>query len=236
MADTPSPTSKPSFKERFCEPNEQPDFKLIVDRTVAVFAVYTGATLSFYLKDFLFTKDNLANHAKLWDWAGYWGTWVVFAVVALLLRYIIGSAVHLNRTYVPKETQEIKTENGKQIIVVTKTYRSTSLCWLFFDMVFLIAFGVLAFFITAANDINDLMRQAILFMVAGVLWSLVALFFRQHDEAIATEWLWIDCIQIVLTLVLFFLPLSPLWKAIPLALVYLACSFADLRVLARPTS
>lgn len=29
-----------------CQPDEQPDFKLIVDRTIAVFAVYTGATLS----------------------------------------------------------------------------------------------------------------------------------------------------------------------------------------------
>jgi hypothetical protein len=38
-----------------CRPHDRPDLKQIVDRTMALFAVYTGATLSFFVKDFLFS-------------------------------------------------------------------------------------------------------------------------------------------------------------------------------------
>lgn len=106
------------------------------------------------------------------------------------------------------------------------------MCWLFVDIVFLIVFGILAFFITAARDIDDLMWRANLFMVAGLAWSVIALVWRDQDRAIASKWLVIDGVQIGITYVLYLLPLEPLSKAVPLALVNLACSFADLRVIA----
>lgn len=213
-----------------CNPNQEPDFKLIVDRAVAVFAVYTGATLSFYVKDFLFTKDNLHAFHGVRDWASYWGSWALVAVVALLLRYIIGSAVHLNRTYVPKETQHIK----DNIIEVTKTYQSTSLCWLFFDILFLIVFGILAFFITSSATIEQLMWRSIYFMAGGLIWAFVASACRKPDKVIATEWLVIDTAQIGLTFILICLNVAPIYKAVPLTLIYLVCLFADLYILAKP--
>jgi hypothetical protein len=228
-----------------CSPNEKPDFKLIVDRAVAVFGVYTGATLSFYVKDFLFSPKNLAHFHGIWDWATYWGSWAVIAVVALLLRYIIGSAVHLNRTYVPKETQTVQGNfviappdaNTRQVnltVSVEKAYQSTSLCWLFVDILFLIVFGILAFFITSSADIEQLMWRSIYFMAGGFVWSAVAWKWRTQDAVIATEWIWIDLVQTALTFILICISAAPIYKAVPLTLLYLVCLFADLYTLAKP--
>jgi hypothetical protein len=214
----------------FCKPTDEPDFKLIVDRAVAVFGVYTGATLSFYVKDFLFHPANLARFHSLSDWALYWGSWALVAVVALLLRYIIGSAVHLNRTYVPKETQKIVGTD----IVATKDYQSKSLCRLFCDILFLIVFGILAFFITSSSTIEQLMSRSVYFIIAGLIWSIVALIVREKEKAIAAKWLVIDVVQIILTMGLICAPAAPIVKAVPLAVLYLGCLFFDLRVMAKP--
>ena len=48
-----------------CTPHDRPDLKQIVDRTMALFAVYTGATLSFFVKDFLFSDKNLDKYTGL---------------------------------------------------------------------------------------------------------------------------------------------------------------------------
>lgn|SRR5262249_5058589 len=214
-----------------CEPHADPDFKLIVDRALAVFAVYTGATLSFYVKDFLFSKTNFDAFSDYpFGWATYWGSWVVIAVVALLLRYIVGSAVHLNRTYVPKETQTIE----NQVITSQKVYRSKSLGWLFFDMLFLIGLGVLAFFMTTAASVEDFMMRAIYFVAGGFLWSVVAAFLRPLDRPIALKWLAIDGTQIAFTLLLIYLHCAAFPTAVALAVFYLIFLFADFYVLSQP--
>jgi hypothetical protein len=111
-----------------CQPNDNPDLKQIIDRTMALFAVYTGATLSFFVKDFLFSAENLKKYTTLADWLQYWGFWISLAVVALLLRYILGSACHLNQVYIAKTTQKI--DNNK-IVTDAQTLRSANICWLF---------------------------------------------------------------------------------------------------------
>jgi hypothetical protein len=208
---------------------DKPDFKFIVDRTIAVFAVYTGATLTFFVKDFLFSRNNLET-IDFCGWATYWGSWVVIAVIALLLRYIVGSAVQLNRAYVPKESLTI---NGPAIKTV-KSYDSKSVCWLFFDMLFLIAFGIIAFFLTTGTTIDGFMWRAICFVAGGFTWSLIAVAFSRGSPKVAKAWLWIDGIQIVFTLWLLYLDLGDLTKSVILAIFYLLFLFADLCVLARP--
>jgi hypothetical protein len=212
-----------------CQPTQSPDFKQIVDRTIAVFAVFTGATLSFYVKDFLFSDANLAKYHTLLDWAGYWGTWAVFAVIALLLRYIIGSAVHLNHAYVPKETQRV--DGGR--IMVEKTYVSRSLCLLYFDLLFIIVFGVLAVYITHATDsIDTFMLRSIYFVAGGLLWAVIAL-ARTREREVAWQWIIIDVAQIVATWLLINLPWGELATSIILAAIYLLCLFADFWVMVR---
>jgi hypothetical protein len=208
-----------------CKPLTEPDFKQIVDKALALFAVYTGATLSFFVKDFLFSDANLKAFHDLGDWLQYWGLYATVAVVALLLRYIIGSAVHLNFTYVPRTTQRVPNDGGD--IVSTKTYRSTSVCQIFVDLLFLILFGILAVFITRrADNIHVLMWDSVYFVSAGFLWSLLAL-PRPENRAIGKSWLKVDGIQIFLTIAIIFLPIGELGQAIVLGATYLAFLFVD---------
>jgi len=209
---------------------DKPDFKLIVDRTIAVFAVYTGATLSFFVKDFLPSEKNLSNNADVFAWAANWRSWVVIAVIALLLRYIVGSAVQLNRAYVPKEDLKIGTDG---VITATKTYKSASVCWLFFDVLFLIGFGVLAFFLTTGASVEGFLWRSIYFTTGGFLWSLIAALFRSGERKVACLWLVLDGAQIAITLFLVCLSWGDLAKSMALAIFYLVFLFIDFYVLAR---
>jgi len=217
-----------------CSPNDNPDLKQIVDRTIALFAVYTGATLSFFVKDFLFSDENLEKYVGLTDWLHYWGFWISLAVVALLLRYIVGSASHLNYVYIAKTTQKINPEN--KIVTDTQVLRSTNICWLFVDILFLIAFGILAVLITRATDsVAVVMTHSIYFIVAGMVWSLLALLFRssQQERFIAAVWLGVDFGQIVWTLVILATPLDQLSQAVILGISYLLFLWFDLYSLVR---
>jgi hypothetical protein len=167
-----------------CEAKHPQFFKQIVEKSLAVFAVFTGATLSFYVKDFLFSEKLPAGFK---DFPGWARVCILAAAVALLLRYILGSAVHLNHVYVPE------TAGGDP--------RSKSLCCLFFDIVFLVVFGMLSIFITQANDMTDFMLRVVYFIGAGMAWSVAAL-LRQNQRSIAGKWLVVDVIQLVFTLAL----------------------------------
>ena len=206
-----------------CKPLTEPDFKQIVDKALALFAVYTGATLSFFVKDFLFSDANLKAFHDLGDWLQYWGLYAAVAVVALLLRYIIGSAVHLNFTYVPRTTQRVPNDGGD--IVATKTYGSTSVCQIFVDLLFLILFGILAVFITRrADNIHVLMWDSVYFVSAGFLWSLLA---RVGSRSTA---------YIFLTIAITFLPIDELGQAIVLGPTYLVFLFVDCSYMVRKMS
>jgi hypothetical protein len=90
----------------------QPDCKQIVENSLALFGVFTGVTLSFYIRDFLF-GDKIPwgfRDFSLWE-RGL----MTASVISLLLRYIVGSAVHLTATHVPKVTTTIKKIGGKQV-------------------------------------------------------------------------------------------------------------------------
>ena len=79
-------------------PDESRDSKQIVDKTIAGFAVFTRATLtssSGTLAQGQAAPEGLTRFV-LREAA------IVAAVVSLLLRYIVGSAVHFYAAYVPK--------------------------------------------------------------------------------------------------------------------------------------
>jgi hypothetical protein len=218
-----------------CRPHARPDLKQIVDRTMALFAVYTGATLSFFVKDFLFSDANLNTYGELSDWLHYWGFWVSLAVVSLLLRYILGSASHLNHVYIAKPAQRI---DGNRIVTDTENQvlRSANICWLFVDILFLIAFGILAVLITrATGSVAVVMMHCVYFIVAGMLWSLLAAVYRANEDErlIAIIWLFVDFGQIVLTLIILALPIGELWQAVILGVSYLLFLWFDLYSLVR---
>jgi hypothetical protein len=160
-----------------------PGFKQIVENSHRIFTVFTGATLSFYVSDLFMEKDA-------------WRFWAVPAVIALMLRYIIGSAIHLNQTYANAKTEP-------------------SCSWLFFDIVCLVVFGFLALFIIRGpDDIDTLLWRSLYFVVAGFSWSAIAFLFRGGKQAeIGGTWMKIDGIQAVVTLLMILVPIN--WFAYP---------------------
>jgi len=208
------------FYDRPAEPN----FKQIVDKSLDLFAVFTGVPLAFFVKDFLFenTKPGFAALSLTSR------VFVAAAVIALLLRFIVGSAAHLNSRYKPQ----------KPAAGGAKVAELPSLRWLFCDIVFLVLFGTLAVYIVYAGNLHDLMVRAFGFIAAGLAWGVLAVFFRKKDRPIARPWMAINTGQLAITAVLIWGPWRFLQpdsaKTAILAGVYVFCLFLDFTVVARP--
>lgn len=189
-------------------PEQANNYKQIVENSHRVFTVFTGAALSFYVTE-LFTKAEPA-----------WRFWIMPAAIALLLRYIVGSAIHLNNTYASAQSENLSSEFS-----------------LFFDIFWLVLFGYLAVFIIRSATLDDFMWRAVLFVGGGFVWSVVARFRGGKEKDIATKWLWIDGGQILFTLAVLYVPkvfaLSVNPQAIALAVGYLVCLFLDFRYMVR---
>jgi hypothetical protein len=90
--------------------------------------------------------------------------------------------------------------------------------------------------ITRATDsVAVVMTHSIYFIVAGMVWSLLALLFRssQQERFIAAVWLGVDFGQIVWTLVMLATPLDQLSQAVILGISYLLFLWFDLYSLVR---
>jgi hypothetical protein len=129
-----------------------PDFENVVKVVLSTFAVFVGFTINEYLK-----KITIGDFA-------HWQFWSFIALAALLLRYIIGSSVHLNFVYV----QKIPAANPTRS-------RSRSVVLLFKDLCFLVIFGMIAVNITKANTLDDFVNRTLLFVLAGLAWSILDL-------------------------------------------------------------
>ncbi|HEY1474274.1 MAG TPA: hypothetical protein VGF53_09340 [Pseudolabrys sp.] len=223
----------------------EPDFKPIVERSIALFGVFTGVALSFYIKDFLFAKAQPgAPPLTPLELFPFWSKLlVVAAVISLLLRYIVGSAVHLNAIYVPKVTlvgREAKDgEDTVMALTEEKELKSTKLGRLFFDIIVLVAFGILGVSIIYADTLDIFMWRSAYFVLAGFLWGFFAFCFREEDRAIAKRWMLIDGFQLLITFGLIYETwftgtAADYGKIVILAVVYVGCLLADFAVVSRP--
>jgi hypothetical protein len=151
-------------------------YKQIIDNSHRMFTVFTGAALSFYIAD-LFVANEPA-----------WRLCVTPAAIALMLRYILGSAVHLNCTYgVPAD-------------------KKPKVKWLLFDILWLVFFGFLIVYMIRAVDLDAFMWRAFYFVLSGFTWSLIAYCFRGDKQTeIGKRWLLIDGLQLVFTLFALFI-------------------------------
>lgn len=184
------------------------NYKQIVENSHRVFTVFTGAALSFYVTE-LFTQAEPA-----------WRFWVMPAAIALLLRYIVGSAIHLNNTYASAPTNRFSTD-----------------ILLFFDIFWLVLFGYLAVYIIRSNMLDDFMWRASYFVFLGFVWSILALCRTAREAEIAKKWALIDGGQVLFTLAVLLSPklftLSDNTRAIVLTIGYLICLFLDFRYMLR---
>jgi hypothetical protein len=151
-------------------PAEKPhDFDRTVTVILATFAAFTGFTINGYLKDAIPDIGDLTD----WRWWGF------FSLVALLLRYIFGSAIHLNSVYVGKTA----TRPGQGWVQEREASNSQSIPLLFKDLLFLVVFGMLAIYIEQAaaknNDPDLFIQRSMLFLEGGFLWSISDYFIRR---------------------------------------------------------
>lgn len=162
MVDIPFLKTVSNFFRGKTEP--PPDFENVVKVVISTFAVFVGFTINEYLKK-----------ADVEDWA-QWRFWAFIALASLLLRYIIGSSVHLNHVYV----KQIEGEDG------AKRPRSRSVLLLFKDICFLVIFGMIAVHTTKATNLDDFVAGTLVFVGAGFVWSvfdgLVRWVWSQWDQ------------------------------------------------------
>lgn len=133
-----------------------PDFDDAVKVILATFTVFTGLALTRFLI-LPATGSTAIDIGDLRDWR--W--WAFFALVTLLLRYLIGSAIHLNATYGGEPPH------------------SLSVILLFKDLMFLVFFGIVALYIMEAANPSDFVRRAMFFVAAGFAWSIIDYFMRR---------------------------------------------------------
>lgn len=224
----------------FSAPREQvgpPDFDLVVKTVLATFAVFTGYVYSTSLK----TLD-LGETSGVFGWTAWFckpSLWAVLALMALLLRYIIGSAIHLTYMYVPPEKG--------------KPSRSKLIILLFKDLLFLVAFGVIAMAIS--NDTipkqdgsfapAPFLRDAMLFLAAGFAWSILDTLSRCIAARVCSKpntegptffwviWSVLDAAQFLLTLGILAIGWGPLASMFWLAIVYAIFLVLDVAAILR---
>jgi hypothetical protein len=194
-------------------------FDTAVRAIVTTFGVFTGFVIKAAIDAISFPpsetwRDTLDRLRELWNDPHLF---LCLATVALLLRFIIGSAVHLNLCYVVEP-------------------RSKMPVMLFKDVAFLIVFGLLAvFMVKAGKEVASFALRAAVFIAVGLLWSAVDAVVRCGRTAgekslFSGKWMLIDVLQLaVIGLVIFGLG-SEWWQAAVLAGGFAGALYLDMRL------
>jgi len=198
--------------------------KTPLDRCVEVMLQVFGAFAGFALIRFITASPPgpLQKSPDLW--------WLVAALAALLLRYMLGSAVHLNGRFVTREEPPQPPESGDNPNWVTFI--------LFFkDVAFLVALGCVAVFITMSQSIDEFIFASKLFVGLGAIWCVVDLLFRMgcywkipSPYKLEIAWFAIDAMQFAfLCKIDWFTPNG--WTAQTLVAGFAVFLFADVSLL-----
>jgi hypothetical protein len=196
-------------------------FEDSVKAILTTFGVFTGFVIKGAIEgiDFKLSSSWLDSWDAFRDLLMNPHLYICLATVALLLRFILGSAVHLNLCYVVEP-------------------RSKMPVMLFKDLAFLIVFGVIAvFMINAKNDVLAFAARAGVFVLVGLLWSLIDWAARSgqadpgEKSLLSREWIGIDLVQLVGIAGVLFLPGNWLLaRAIILAVGFSAALYWDMKV------
>jgi hypothetical protein len=177
--------------------------KLPIVRCIEVLLATFGALAGFALVRFITTAPpNVPNPLQSQPDEL---NWLIFALAALLLRYMLGSAVHLYRTYVPARDATTATP------VLPDWW---TIIFFFKDLFFLILFGVLAIKITQSVDVSEFVNRSAIFILWGLIWGLTDFGVRFIQAAVTNiplnlanywleiNWILMDAVQYILTLLI----------------------------------
>ena len=195
------------------------DLAPAVEVVISTFAVLVGISLTDFFDD---QKNRLPEDVR---------NWAFWALVALLLRYIIGSAIHLKNAYAVSQLD----------------YRdSPSIGRMLKDILFLVLFGLVAVHMTHSKTIDHFIQQAGVFVAISLLWSISDPFFRKWPfgriwgPAIGGQkpfwkiWAPIDALQLAFTLLAYrYMRGDPIWAAKALAFAYTGFVAVDLVLMLR---
>jgi hypothetical protein len=225
--------------------NSPPDFEQTVKVVLTTFTAFTGFTVNKAVEsvaDQIKLPTNVGDRGTftiVWDTLDLLGAiwssvhfWALIALLSLLLRYLIGSAIHLNDTYVKRVGE-------------TKPALSQSTLFLFKDLVFLVLFGIVVLTIARTVKGNFQIAPFLLgckiFLLCGLAWSVVDIISRYLLSKACPAWwgrewldlsaygLWpfLDLSQLLFTFWVSSWTADELPQTRWLALVYFAFLFVD---------
>ena|SRR5438445_7212594 len=150
------------------------------EQTIRVITVFFSTLIGFGLKKLL--------DAGTGDLAGVNG-WLCFILAVLLfLRFLLGSANHLTLEYTSQE------------------HPGASAGPLIRDLLFLIAFGILALWICYSASIGEFLSRSISLPAGGFVWSVLDPFLRRRElrptlGKLAAPWYAINAFQLIALIV-----------------------------------
>jgi len=247
----------------FAPTHRPPDFEKTVAVVLTTFTVFTGFTTGK-------TVEAVAERIRLSDgtsnWSFFvalcrffdsiWSTvefWALISLITLLLRYLIGSAIHLNDTYVKR----VGTPPPPEPDPLPAHFKpSASTLLLFKDLLFLVIFGIVILAIARTVnppklagmvsrpefDFAGFTFGAEIFLLCGLAWALIdapcrwLTGCRAGAQARAREWpglrayiLWpvLDALQFFATVWISCSSLALIWQMRLLALAYVVFLVAD---------
>jgi hypothetical protein len=142
---------------------------------------------------------------------------VAIAAIALLLRFVVGSAVHLNLCYVIEPRSKLR-------------------LMLFKDLAFLIVFGLFAIFMIKAKTVGAFEVRAFYFVAVGLIWSALDFAFRYgktepgEQSLLSLPWIGIDICQLALILAVWYWVSNVWWQSMWLAAGFTLALLGDMLI------
>ena len=199
----------------------QKAFEDTVKTILTTFGVFTGFAIKSAIDGI-----NFPSSPSWWAFLAVLNDFHLFiciATVALLLRFIVGSAVHLNLCYVAEP-------------------RSVKPIMLFKDLAFLIVFGLLAIYMIKANDpalqpnnVAAFATRASQFIFVGLIWSALDALVRAGQTGgertlFSGWWILIDVVQLGLIWGVLHWANDAWWQSLWLAGGFTFALYLDMKV------
>ncbi|MFI5021621.1 MAG: hypothetical protein ACHQRJ_08215 [Alphaproteobacteria bacterium] len=156
-----------------------PDFTQAVTVVLQTFAVLVGVSITDLF-------DTSKSH-----FLGAQQNWLFFALIALLLRFIIGSAIHLNHVYGNTDPPDPERPREHRVLVFFK------------DLAFLVFFGWIAVRITHSETFCGFLGGSLAFVGAAFVWSVLDAILQRCCPSIGPQrplwraWTVLDGLQFV---------------------------------------
>ncbi len=251
----PAPAAWWTWLPFFARTHHQPDFEKAVAVVLTTFTVFTGFTTGKAIET-VAERIRLPDGRSNWSFFAavchffdsIWSTvefWALISLLSLLLRFLIGSAIHLNDTYVKR----VGSPTPPPADLPARFKHSESTPLLFKDLLFLVIFGLvilsiartvnppkLAGMVTRPQfDFAGFTFGAEIFLLCGLAWALIDLpcrlwaGHRAGADHRGREWpggssyiLWplLDTSQFLATIGISCLSVALIWQMRWLALAY----------------